>query len=53
MAERHMKLGPHFCPRCHRRIEIPKWLRDGKAKISGRVVINCGNCGSGKVTVNG
>jgi uncharacterized CHY-type Zn-finger protein len=44
---------PYFCNRCHRRIEIPEWLKNANFKVSGAVVINCGNCKKGKVKING
>lgn len=40
-----------FCPRCHRRIELPQLLKDGKVKAEKGVTLGCGNCKKGKVTV--
>ena len=40
-----------FCPRCHRLIELPAFLRSGNVKVEGKVTVVCGNCRKGKVTV--
>lgn len=46
---------PYWCPVCHRRVEIPDLLRTGNIKLGegGKVEVACGNCGKGKVTVEG
>jgi uncharacterized CHY-type Zn-finger protein len=48
-----MSNGVYFCPHCHRRIETPKWLKTAKLKVTGKIVLTCGNCKRGKVTING
>ena len=42
-----------FCPRCHRQVELPPMLRDGKVKMEGGGTVNitCGNCKRGRVVV--
>lgn len=39
-----------FCPRCHRRIEVPEFLKTAKIKIKGGMNIKCGYCNQGVVT---
>lgn len=47
-------MKPKFCPNCHRQIVLPKWLtQQNKANIQGTIVINCGNCPSGKIKIKG
>ena len=35
-----------FCPKCHRRMQIPI---QGDFKIPGKLTINCSHCGKGVV----
>jgi RNase P subunit RPR2 len=42
-------MRPIFCPRCHRQIALPEFLRSGRIKAEGSITIGCGNCGKGKV----
>jgi len=50
-----MSVPLRFCPRCHRRIEPPKWMKDALA--AGRLVCEKGlnlegaNCKKGRVTI--
>jgi DNA-directed RNA polymerase subunit RPC12/RpoP len=39
-----------FCPRCHRRVELPF---KGNVKIKGTMRIACGWCKKGKIIVKG
>lgn len=41
----------YFCPRCHRKMEIPTWILNGKVKAPNGVNIGCGNCKKGKIKV--
>ncbi|MBP9758734.1 hypothetical protein KBD45_03490 [Candidatus Dojkabacteria bacterium] len=34
----------HFCPNCHRRIEMPQMLKNPNFKMGGKIKLNCGNC---------
>jgi len=43
----------YFCPSCHRRIEIPGWLKSTNIKVGGGFIINCGYCKNGQVKING
>lgn len=40
-----------FCNRCHRRVEVPKWIRAGN--IKGKVKIRCPHCKKGEVEFQG
>lgn len=40
-----------FCRRCHQRIEPPDFLNKGNIKVGGKVVLTCGNCKKGRVTL--
>lgn len=46
-------MAPRFCPRCHRLVELPVFLKSGKVKVEGTITIGCGNCGKGKVVIRG
>jgi len=39
----------HFCPSCHRRIEIPTMLTQGNIQVEKKITIKCGNCPNGKI----
>lgn len=43
--------GIWFCPRCHRRVGLPKGME--KANIKGNLNISCGYCKKGKVIIKG
>ena len=42
---------PYFCPRCHKMIVIPEFLKKDNVVIKGEVKVNCGNCKKGFVTI--
>jgi uncharacterized CHY-type Zn-finger protein len=44
-------MKPLFCPRCHKRVEPPPFLKTGKVKAEGKITIGCGNCKKGKVVL--
>lgn len=44
-------MAPRFCPRCHRLVELPAFLRTGRVKVEGTITIGCGNCGKCKVVI--
>lgn len=46
-----IKNKPLFCPICHKKIEIPKWLRSGNIECNN-VNLKCGYCKKGQVTVD-
>ncbi len=31
-----------FCPKCHRRIQMPKFLQSGNLNVTGGISIACG-----------
>jgi hypothetical protein len=41
-----------FCNKCHRRISPPGFLINGKAKITGNIIVKCPYCKNGKVQFN-
>ena len=41
----------YFCPNCHRRIGLPEFLKNGNMKMAGKVIVNCGNCPTGKIVI--
>jgi len=41
-----------FCPICHRRIDLPEFIKKSNIK-SDRINVTCGNCKKGKVKING
>jgi len=43
-------MTPIFCPRCHRKVELPF---KGNVNIKGKMRINCGYCKKGKIVVKG
>jgi hypothetical protein len=40
-----------FCPRCHKRIEPPAFLKGDKVNILGTIILTCGNCKIGQVKI--
>jgi hypothetical protein len=36
-------MKPVFCPRCHKRINPPKFLLNGGANIQGNIKLKCGD----------
>lgn len=35
-------MKPLFCPKCHRRIEIPKFLLNANIKAENGITLQCG-----------
>lgn len=44
-------LGFHFCPRCHKRIDPPKWLKKANIVAEKGINLQCGYCKKGQVTI--
>lgn len=40
-----------FCPRCHRKVELPKWMNTANIKAENGITLQCGYCKKGKVTI--
>ena len=38
-----------FCPKCHREVKLPDFLKGSNVKINGECKISCGNCKKGIV----
>ena len=45
----------YFCPRCHRRIDVPPFLRNFQGKVNiktnGKINVMCGYCKKGKIQI--
>ena len=45
------KIKPiYFCPKCHQKIEVPAFLRQGNVK--GKINLECSHCKKGKVIID-
>lgn len=33
-----------FCSKCHRKLEIPKFLQQGNIKVESHINLECGHC---------
>lgn len=34
-------MKPRFCPKCHRRVEIPAMLKSGNVRTTGAIKVGC------------
>jgi uncharacterized CHY-type Zn-finger protein len=41
----------YFCPRCHRRVEPPAFLKQPNLKVKGAINLQCGYCKKGRVVI--
>jgi hypothetical protein len=44
-------MRPFFCPRCHREVDIPPMVKQGRVKIGGKLELGCDKCGKGKIVL--
>lgn len=46
-----IRLNSYFCPRCHKKIVLPQFLKSQNLKAEKGVDIQCGDCKKGKVHI--
>lgn len=42
-------MKPVFCPKCHKQIVLPDWLKQNNVNVENAVTIQCSNCPKGKI----